>query len=107
MRLRRIVMPETAKRGEIVEIRAMIAHPMIRGHSGSGGPAQPRRIIHSFVVHYGEREIFRAELFAGIAANPMIVIRAEATETDDVRFTWTEDGGQTAVETRTLTVRPA
>lgn len=107
MRLRRIVMPATAKAGDEIEIKAIIAHPMVRGHSASATNQQPRRIIHTFEVHYRNQEIFRAELFPGIAANPIFVIRTIAMQSGDFRFIWTEDGGKTAVETRTLEVAPA
>ncbi|MCB1512469.1 MAG: thiosulfate oxidation carrier complex protein SoxZ [Hyphomicrobiaceae bacterium] len=105
MRLRRIVMPKTARAGTIVTIRALIAHPMLRGHNSATAP-RPRRIVHTFTVHFGDREIFRAELFPGVAANPQFVIQTMATETGEYRFTWTEDGGKTAVETRNLDVLP-
>ncbi len=107
MRLRRIVMPETAKPGETINIRALIAHPMFRGYSRSPENSRPRRIIHTFSVHFDDREIFRTELFPGIAANPVFEVRVTATRTGEFRFTWTEDGGKQAVETRTLTVTPS
>ena len=50
MRLRRVVMPETAKPGQIIEIKALIAHPMVPGHTASGTNQVARRIVKSVVV---------------------------------------------------------
>lgn len=104
MRLRRIVMPETAKAGDIIEIRAAIVHPMITGHTAEGSNSQPRKIVHTFHAYYDGAEIFRAALGPGIAANPLLVFTTLATRTGEIVFTWIEDTGETAVERRLLTV---
>lgn len=107
MRLRRIVMPETAKVGDIVEIRAVILHPMVTGHSVAGTSTSARRIVHTFHAQYDGAEVFRAELGPGIAANPLLAFTTVATRTGEVIFTWVDDTGETAVERRLLTVMPA
>lgn len=104
MRLRRIVMPETAKPGDIIEIRTAIVHPMITGHTAEGTNSQARKIVHTFHAHYDGAEIFRASLGPGISANPLLVFTTVATRTGEVVFTWIEDTGETAVEKRMLTV---
>ena len=106
MRVRRIVMPDTAKAGDIIEIRTAVVHPMITGHTAQGANSQPRKIVHTFRAHYDGEEIFRAELGPGIAANPLIVFTTVATRTGDIIFTWIEDTGETAIERRLLTVTP-
>jgi len=107
MRLRRIVMPTTAKVGELVEIRAVIAHPMITGHAAGAANVAQRRIVHTFHVSYGGAEIFRAELGPGIAANPLIAFSTVATSTGELVFTWIDDTGEQAIERRQLTVTAA
>lgn len=107
MRVRRITMPETAKAGETIEIRAVILHPMITGHSASGANTVPRRIIHTFTAFYDGEEVFRATLGTGIASNPLLVFTTLATKTGDLVFTWTDDSGERATETRRLTVTSA
>jgi sulfur-oxidizing protein SoxZ len=107
MRLRRIVMPETAKAGEVIEIRTVVVHPMITGHSASAANVAPRRIVHTFHAVYDGEEVFRAELGPGIAANPLLVFTTVATRTGEITFTWVDDTGETAVERRLLTVVPA
>lgn len=107
MRTRRVTLPATAKAGEIIEIRAVILHPMVTGHSAAGANTVARRIIHTFTASYDGEEVFRASLGTGVAANPLLVFTTVATKTGDLVFTWTDDSGETAVETRRLTVTPA
>lgn len=104
MRLRRIIMPTSAKAGDIVEIRAVIAHPMITGHAAGAANVTPRRIVHTFTAAYDGMEVFRAELGPGIAANPLLAFTTLATRSGEIVFTWVEDTGETATERRLLTV---
>jgi sulfur-oxidizing protein SoxZ len=104
VRTRRIVIPASAKAGEIIEIKALIQHPMVTGHTTVGANTQPRFIIHTLSVTYDGAEIFRADLFPGIAANPYVAFTTRATKTGDIVFTWTDDQGEVSTETRTLRV---
>ena len=61
-------------------------------------------VITSFVVTYAGAEIFRADVFPGVAANPYFAFTTTATETGEVVFTWTDDRGDVTTERRTLTV---
>ena len=50
-----ITMPRTAKRGDVVEIRTLIAHPMETGYRpGDDGRVRPRDIIRRFTCHYDD-----------------------------------------------------
>jgi sulfur-oxidizing protein SoxZ len=101
----RIVMPATAKKGEIIEIKTLVQHEMETGHRRDNvGKPIARDIINAFVVTYGGTEIFRTDLFPGVAANPYIAFSTVATETGEIAFTWTDDQGVKTVEKRKLTV---
>jgi sulfur-oxidizing protein SoxZ len=100
-----INIPSRAKRGEIIEIKTLIAHPMESGYRlDNKGAAIPRHIISRFVCRYNGDEIFRAELFPAIAANPFIGFFTVAAESGDLVFSWTDDQGRTQTETRQITV---
>jgi sulfur-oxidizing protein SoxZ len=100
-----INLPPRAKRGEIIEIKTLIAHPMETGYRlDTTGTAIPRDIIIRFVCIYNGDEIFRAELFPAIAANPFIAFFTTATESGELVFSWTDDHGQTQTEVRQITV---
>jgi sulfur-oxidizing protein SoxZ len=100
-----INLPSRAKRGEIIEIKTLIAHPMETGYRlDSTGAAIPRDIINRFVCVYNGDEIFRAELFPAIAANPFIAFLTTATESGELVFSWTDDHDETQTEVRQITV---
>ena len=95
-----INVPATAKRGEVIEIKTLISHPMETGYrTGPDGALIPRDIIHRFVCTYNGEEIFRADLFPAIAANPFIAFSTVATESGEIALSWTDEKGQTQRET--------
>jgi sulfur-oxidizing protein SoxZ len=68
-----INVPAKAKRGDIIEIKTLMSHIMETGYRHlASGEAVPRDIITSFTCRYNGTEIFRADLFPAIAANPFI-----------------------------------
>jgi sulfur-oxidizing protein SoxZ len=100
-----IRVPERARRGEIVEIKALISHPMETGYRRTQhGERIPRDIIRLFVCTYNGTEVFRAELHPAIAANPFIAFSTVATESGTIVLTWTGDNGFAASESATISV---
>lgn len=100
-----ITMPAEARRGEIIEIRCLIAHPMETGYrTGDDGRRLTRNIIRRFRCLFGGEPVFSAELFPAVAANPLISFWLRAGESGELRFSWDGDEGFSQVETRTLTV---
>ena len=100
-----INLPAQAKRGEVIEIKTLIAHLMETGYRvGPTGTAAPRDIINRFVCTYNGAEVFRAELFPAIAANPFIAFFTVATESGELAFSWTDHHGETQTEIRQITV---
>lgn len=97
--------PAKAKRGEIVEIKALIQHDMETGFRvGTSGNIIPRDIITDFVCKYNGQEIFRAELFPAISANPFFAFSTIATESGSLTFAWSGDNGFSATESAAITV---
>ena len=94
-----INVPTKAKRGEIIEIKTLISHPMETGFRHAQLAASiPRDIITAFVCTYNGEEIFRAELYPAIAANPFIAFSTVATESGTIDVHWTGDNGFSATE---------
>lgn len=100
-----INVPAKAKRGEIVEIKTLISHPMETGvrHTTTGEPI-PRDIINRLVCRYNGEEVFRADLFPAIAANPFISFFTLATETGTIALSWTDDHGETHTQSADIVV---
>jgi sulfur-oxidizing protein SoxZ len=86
--------PKKAKRGEVIEIKTLMSHIMETGYRRTAtGEIIPRDIITSFVCRYNGVEIFRADLFPAIAANPFITFFTVATESGKFDFEWIGDRG--------------
>jgi len=100
-----ISVPTTAKRGDVIEIKTLISHPMESGYRvGTNGTMIPRDIICQFVCTYNGEDVFRAELSPAIAANPFISFFIVATESGTIAFEWRGDNGFAASENATITV---
>jgi sulfur-oxidizing protein SoxZ len=100
-----INVPERAKRGDIIEIRTLVSHPMETGFRRTQlGSVIPRDIIRTFVCTYNGTEVFRAELHPAISANPFLVFSTIATESGTLAFHWTGDNGFSVTESAKITV---
>jgi len=97
-----IRMPAEAKKGEVIEIKILISHPMETGYrrDAMASPSPPHRQPVRLPVQRGGR--FQAELFPAIAANPFLSFFTVATDSGEVLLQWTDDQGHTESET----VRP-
>ena len=100
-----VQVPANAKKGDIVELRALIGHVMETGfrRTESGGLV-PRDIIREMVCTYNGTEIFRADFHPAVAANPLISFTTVATESGKIEFKWTGDNDFSQTESATITV---
>lgn len=97
--------PARARRGDVIEIKALMSHPMETGYrTGPDGALVPRDIINRFTCTYNGEEVFSADLFPAIAANPFISFTTVATETGTISFRWFDDQGGVHLETAKITV---
>lgn len=100
-----INVPKTAKAGEIVEIKVLIAHPMETGfRPGPNGRLLPRDIVTRFACLYDGEEVFAADLSSAMAANPFIAFTTVATRSGKLAFVWEGDNGFAQTETADLMV---
>ena len=94
-----------AQRGEVIEIKTLIAHPMESGFRvGTNGNPIPRDIITLFTCRYNGDEIFRAEFSSAIAANPFLSFSAIAGASGVVSLSWEDDDGVVQTELVPITV---
>jgi sulfur-oxidizing protein SoxZ len=97
--------PKSAGRGEVIEIRTLIAHPMETGYrAGTEGRMLPRDIIRRFTCRYDNEVVFAADLHPAIAANPYLAFHTIATVTGTLTFTWEGDNGFVQTEAHAITV---
>ncbi len=100
-----ITAPTTAKRGEVIELRTLIAHVMETGYRpDANGATKPRDLITHFSCRYNGELVFSAELYPAVAANPYIVFTTLATESGTLTFDWEGDNGFKQTDSVKLTV---
>ena len=101
----RMRVPKIAERGELIEIRVMVEHPMESGFRHDNmGKRIPRHIATGLQCRYNGREVFRATLYPAVSTNPYFVFYVVAQETGELEFSSTDDRGGMVAETRQLTV---
>ena len=104
-----INMPSSAKRGDVVEIRTLIAHPMETGwRPDADGKLLPRNLIRRLSCTFddgtGKSLVFSADLFPAVAANPYFAFYMAATSSGTLSFVWEGDNGFSQTETSAFIV---
>jgi sulfur-oxidizing protein SoxZ len=97
--------PKQAKKGDVIDIKVLISHPMESGqrHEDSGAII-PRKIINKFVCAWNGVEVVTIDLFPAIAANPFLSFSAMAEESGTVSLSWVDDDGTVQTELAVVTV---
>ena len=114
-----ITVPATAKAGDIIEIKALVQHPMETGYRrSSDGDMLPRDLIRTFTCRFvagpnaasaasaaeaGEL-VFAATFHAAVAANPYLSFNFRATSSGTLVFVWEGDKGFAQRDTANLLV---
>ena len=94
-----------AKKGDIVEVKALVSHVMESGQrKDSSGNTIPRKILNKFTCTVNGKEVFVAEFEPAISANPYIQFKFRAVESGPVVLTWIDDDGSKIVGQDTITV---
>ena len=94
-----------AKKGDIVEVKALVQHAMESGQrKDSKGQIIPRKILNKFVCTVAGKEVFSADFEPAISANPYIQFKFRAVESGPVVLTWTDDDGSKIVGQSSITV---
>jgi sulfur-oxidizing protein SoxZ len=100
-----VTAPKSARRGEVFEVRALIAHPMETGQRSDGaGGVVPRNIIRRFECRYAGELVFAADLHTAIAANPLLTFWTTAVASGPLTLIWSGDNGFAQTESVMLTV---
>jgi len=104
-----INLPALSKKGDVIEVRTLNAHPMETGYRpGADGKVLPRDLIRRFTCTYDDgasREVvFQAELFSAMAANPYLTFALLVTGPGTLTLVWEGDNGFAQTETLPLRV---
>jgi sulfur-oxidizing protein SoxZ len=88
----RLRVPATARKGEVVEIKTLITHPMESGQrKDAAGNLVPRMIVNSLKVTYNDKPVLNVRLEPAVAANPYMAFFLRVEESGTLKFTWTDD----------------
>ena len=100
-----INVPPKAKRGDIIEIKTLMSHIMETGYRRTAaGDLVTRDIVTSFTCRYNGKEIFRADLFPAVAANPFLSFFTVAQDSGKFEFEWIGDRGFSETASASITV---
>jgi sulfur-oxidizing protein SoxZ len=91
----RLRVPANAKKGEVVEVKTLITHPMETGQrKDADGKLIPRLIVSSLAVTYNDKPVMDVRLEPAIAANPYLSFFVKVEESGTLKFIWTDDNKQ-------------
>jgi len=90
----RIRVPSHAARDAVVQIRALITHPMENGsRMGPDDAVVPRRIIHRFICTFNDQRVLDIDIGPSVSANPFLEFDALVPASGRFYFEWHDDSG--------------
>lgn len=97
--------PPKARKGDVIEIRTLLSHPMETGfRPDSYGRLIPRDIVNRFECLFNGEPVFACDLFSAISANPFMAFTMTATQSGELVFRWKDDTGAVMEEKRRFEV---
>jgi sulfur-oxidizing protein SoxZ len=105
-KLRRLKLPESARKGEIVTVKTMAEHDMEPGvrMDPITKVVYPRFILSRIECFYNGRRVFWGEWFSGVSANPYLEFRIRAEQSGTIEVVWTDDYNATTSASAQFTV---
>lgn len=101
----RLAVPDTASRGEVIELKALIQHPMESGfRRGARGEEIARDIITRFECTFEGETVFAADFHPAMSANPFLTFHMRAEQSGTLMFTWTDQDGKSWSDSADISV---
>src|SRR5437660_4629997 len=90
----RILVPAGIRRGDVIDVRALVEHPMATGlfRDARGNPI-PAYFINDVSVTYGDREVAHFVWSSGISRDPFVEFSLRADREAPLTFTWKDNKG--------------
>jgi sulfur-oxidizing protein SoxZ len=103
----RIKLPKHARKGEIIQVKTLISHPMENGlRKNRDGSVIPRKIINNFACEFNGKPVISCDLDTAVAENPYFQFAARIEASGTFRFTWRDDDGSTISADENIVVIP-
>jgi sulfur-oxidizing protein SoxZ len=97
--------PARVRRGEVFEVKTLVAHPMETGfRPGMNGVLIPRDIVQRLRCRYDGIDVLDLELSPAVAANPFVSFHMRAERSGTLELVWTGDKGFAASHSVTIAV---
>lgn len=95
----------TVRKGDIVDVKTLVAHVMETGlRHDADGKLIPRMIINTFTCELNGRFVFGCDIDRAVSANPFFEFKFRPEESGTLKFTWIDDEGTRIEATETITV---
>lgn len=89
-----LTVPARASRGEVIEVRAIVQHPMESGFRVDAmGRSQQRDIIRRIEARFNGALVFAADLHPAVAANPYVSFHLRMSDSGELQVNWRGDNG--------------
>jgi sulfur-oxidizing protein SoxZ len=100
----RILVPGGIRRGDVIDVRALVEHPMATGlfRDPEGRPI-PAHFINDVSVDYGDQEVAHFVWTSGISRDPFVEFSLRADREAELKFIWTDNRG--GVFTQTVDIK--
>ncbi len=90
----RILVPTGIRRGDVIDVRALVEHPMHTGlfRDADGNPI-PAFFINDVRVTYGDQEVAHFVWTSGISRDPFVEFSLRAEREAPLAITWKDNRG--------------
>ncbi|MBF0098981.1 MAG: thiosulfate oxidation carrier complex protein SoxZ [Magnetococcales bacterium] len=97
---------DPVKKGELVEIKSLIKHPMESGSRKDKATDAliPAHFIESVVVEYAGKQVVKATWSGAVSKDPFFSFFVKADVTGPLKMTWKDNKGQSFSAEATITV---
>ncbi len=90
----RILVPTTIRRGDVIDVRALVEHPMATGlFRDSEGHPIPAYFINDVSVTFGDREVAHFVWTSGLSRDPFVEFPLRADREAPLAITWKDNKG--------------
>src|SRR5215470_2039991 len=101
----RIKLLKDVRRGDVVQVKTLVAHAMENGQrKDQSGQLVPRKIINRFTCAFNGKEVFACELEPAVAPNLYLQFPVKVEESGIFTFSWTDDDGGTIAAEEAIVV---
>ena len=90
---RRLRIPKSANKGDVITIKTMAEHVMEPGvrRDPETGVIYPKKIIDHVYVRFNGKQVFKSQWYSGVSANPFMSFKLRAISSGLIEVEWIDD----------------